>query len=114
MVSVYTENRNKTRTDVPICGMQKGQIKEGCPLRQSKRTMEEKMEALRKKMEEAALLWGLGHPKVYQLSRELDWLHNQWEREWGKKRQENDKIYHLQSLILHVKETEPCRMVRVI
>jgi uncharacterized sporulation protein YeaH/YhbH (DUF444 family) len=76
--------------------------------------MEERMEALRKKMEEAAQVWGLGHPKVYQLSRELDRLHNQWEREWGKKRKENDKIYRLHSRISNVKETEPRRMIRAI
>lgn len=43
-----------------------------------KRKLEEQIEATRKKMEDTAKVLGIGHPKVYQLSVELDQLHNEW------------------------------------
>ncbi len=43
-----------------------------------KRDLEEAIEALRRKMEMTALDLGIGHPSVYQLSLELDQLHNEW------------------------------------
>lgn len=57
------------------------------------RAIEEKMEAVRKKMEKTAMVLGLDHPKVYQLSRELDQLHNQWEIECAKEK--SDNIYRI-------------------
>ncbi|MBD1370900.1 aspartyl-phosphate phosphatase Spo0E family protein [Hazenella sp. IB182357] len=43
--------------------------------------LEEQIEGLRMEMEDTAMRLGLGHPKVYQLSLELDRLHNLWEKE---------------------------------
>jgi hypothetical protein len=67
-----------------------------------KRALEEKMEAIRKEMEEAAKMWGLGHPEVYELSQELDALHNLWEKECVKKKVE--KIYHIRPNASKVRE----------
>ena len=44
-------------------------------------TLERRIESLRKKMENTASIFGLRHPKVYKLSKELDFLHNKLERE---------------------------------
>lgn len=60
-------------------------------------TLEEQMETVRRKMEEMALTLGLNHPKVYQLSQELDQLHNQWELE-----RRNERRYRLH---LHTSQT---------
>lgn len=56
--------------------------KGGFPL--GSRKLEEKIEALRQEMEENAIHLGISHPHVHRLSRQLDQLHNQWQ----KKRQE--------------------------
>ncbi|WP_244527585.1 aspartyl-phosphate phosphatase Spo0E family protein [Lihuaxuella thermophila] len=76
------------------------------------RTLEERMEAVRKKMEDTAMILGLGHPKVYQLSRELDHLHNQWERECAKKK--GDKIYRIHCNASKVKERESIQIYKVV
>jgi hypothetical protein len=67
-----------------------------------KRALEEKMEAIRKEMEDVARMWGLGHPEVYELSQELDVLHNLWEKECAKKKAE--KIYHIHPNASKVRE----------
>ena len=46
-----------------------------------KEKLEKRIEVVRKQMEEAALLFGIDHPTVYQLSIELDELHNEWQRQ---------------------------------
>ena len=43
--------------------------------------LNEKIEAIRRRLESRAMDIGLDHPEVYQLSCELDQLHNLWERE---------------------------------
>lgn len=76
------------------------------------RTLEERMEAVRKKMENTAMVLGIGHPKVYQLSRELDQLHNQWEQEKAKSKQE--KVYHLHSNHSKTKENSLINVYNVV
>lgn len=44
------------------------------------RNLEEKIEALRQEMEKSAIHLGFSHPHVYRLSRQLDQLHNQWQK----------------------------------
>jgi fructosamine-3-kinase len=52
------------------------------------RILEQRIEMVRKKMEDTAVVLGLGHPKVYYLGQELDRLHNQWEKEYGFQRKQ--------------------------
>lgn len=66
-----------------------------------KRKLEEKIEVVRKKMEDTAKVMGMGHPVVYQLSVELDRLHNEWHRICGDKR---ENIYQIRKNNIHVKE----------
>ena len=66
------------------------------------RKLEEKIEEIRREMEQVAMNQGITHPEVYQLSLELDQLHNQWQKEYTKKKHETD--YYLSSHTLHVKE----------
>ncbi|MBA4493745.1 aspartyl-phosphate phosphatase Spo0E family protein [Paenactinomyces guangxiensis] len=73
--------------------------------------LKEKMEAVRRKMEEAAKVLGLGHPKVYQLSRELDQLHNQWEKECA--RRKSEKIYRIHPHASQTKERAQIKMYNV-
>lgn len=56
-----------------------------------KRTLEEEIEAVRKKMEDTAQHLGLGHPKVYQLSVELDRLHNEWQKQHSMQKKEKTR-----------------------
>lgn len=65
-----------------------------------KRKLEEKIEATRKKMEDTAKVLGIGHPKVYQLSVELDELHN----EWHQRHNRNSSFYTYHKSIVHAKE----------
>ncbi len=60
--------------------------------------LKEELEKVRKRMEEAADCLGLSHPTVYQLSLELDELHNMWEKELLGKR-ETDLIYQFCSSV---------------
>jgi chromosome segregation ATPase len=75
------------------------------------RSLEEKIEVLRKKMEETAMQLGISHPKVYQLSRELDHLHNQWEREHANRKKAKGNIYSLRP---QVPEKADLNMVKAI
>jgi hypothetical protein len=52
--------------------------------------LEERIEKLRIKMVESALLLGIGHPAVYKLSVELDNLHNEWQKNWQQSKQERN------------------------
>lgn len=54
--------------------------------------LEERIEKLRVKMVESALLLGIGHPAVYELSVELDNLHNEWQRNWQQTKQDRNYI----------------------
>lgn len=66
--------------------------KGGFPL--GSRNLEEKIEALRQEMEKSAINLGFSHPHVHRLSRQLDQLHNQWQ----KKRQERCLGYPYQQV----------------
>lgn len=66
-----------------------------------KRKLEEKIEVVRKRMEDTAMMMGLGHPVVYQLSLELDQLHNEWQK-FCTQRKEN--VYQMRKNSMHVKE----------
>lgn len=66
------------------------------------RKLEEKIEAIRKEMEQVAMDQGITHPQVYELSLQLDQLHNQWQREYMKKKCE--KKYSLRQHAFQVKE----------
>lgn len=68
------------------------------------RVLEQRIELARKKMEDNAMILGLGHPKVYQLSQELDRLHNQWEKEYGFEHRQSER-YHYDSKLIHVNES---------
>ncbi|MBA4542079.1 aspartyl-phosphate phosphatase Spo0E family protein [Thermoactinomyces daqus] len=61
------------------------------------RSLEDKIEAVRKRMGETALRLGISHPKVYQLSRELDLLHNQWEQENARSEKNKSNVYPLRT-----------------
>ncbi|KPC69323.1 MULTISPECIES: aspartyl-phosphate phosphatase Spo0E family protein [Laceyella] len=65
-------------------------------------SLAERMECVRKRMEKAALDLGLGHPQVYQLSQELDHLHNMWEKSCSGRKREN--VYHIRSSMVQSKE----------
>jgi hypothetical protein len=52
--------------------------------------LEERIESLRVKMVESALLLGIGHPAVYELSVELDNLHNEWQKNWQQSKQDRN------------------------
>jgi hypothetical protein len=54
--------------------------------------LEERIEQLRIEMVESALLLGIGHPAVYELSVELDKLHNEWQRNWQQSKQDRTYI----------------------
>lgn len=66
------------------------------------RKLEEKIEAIRKEMERVAMDQGITHPEVYQLSLQLDQLHNEWQKEYMKKKCE--KKYSLKQRAFQVKE----------
>lgn len=66
------------------------------------RKLEEKIEEIRREMEQVAMNQGITHPEVYQLSLQLDQLHNQWQKEYTKKKRETH--YYLSGHTLHVKE----------
>lgn len=68
------------------------------------RVLEQRIEVARKKMEDSAIVLGLGHPKVYQLSQELDRLHNQWEKEYGFEHKQTEQFYRYESKPIHVNE----------
>ncbi|MBA4549636.1 aspartyl-phosphate phosphatase Spo0E family protein [Thermoactinomyces intermedius] len=57
--------------------------------------LKDQLEKARKRMEEAADRFGLNHPAVYELSRELDELHNLWEQETILHQREDEIIYPL-------------------
>lgn len=67
------------------------------------RKLEEKIEAIRREMEKVAMEQGITHPQVYELSLQLDQLHNQWQREHMKKKDE--KKHSLQERVFQVKES---------
>ncbi|MGA8941357.1 MAG: Spo0E family sporulation regulatory protein-aspartic acid phosphatase [Thermoactinomyces sp.] len=73
----------------------------------------EELEKVRKRMQEAADCLGLNHPKVYQLSLELDKLHNMWEKELFTKK-DSDRIYPFCSPMSTVKERAKHTMMRAI
>lgn len=54
--------------------------------------LEERIENVRIKMVESALLLGIGHPVVYELSVELDKLHNEWQKNWQKTKYERNYV----------------------
>ncbi|GGE06891.1 hypothetical protein GCM10011571_05060 [Marinithermofilum abyssi] len=56
------------------------------------KSLEEEIESTRKEMEKAALELGLTHPRVIEISQELDALHNQWNR-LNEEVKENSEIY---------------------
>lgn len=62
------------------------------------------MEVLRRKMEVTALDLGLGHPNVYELSQELDELHNQWQKECADESKTVEKIYRIRSHSATIRE----------
>lgn len=64
--------------------------------------LEKRMEELRKKMVELALKLGIGHPDVYELSVELDKLHNEWQKDWQKLKL--NKMYLRSEQISHLQE----------
>lgn len=71
-----------------------------------KRTLEKRMETVRKQMEEAASRLGLNHPAVYRLSRELDQLHNEWENVVAIEREKREmNLFHLRGASSHVHES---------
>jgi hypothetical protein len=78
------------------------------------RSLEEKIEAVRKRMEETALRLGIGHPKVYQLSRELDLLHNQWEQENAKSKENKNNVYPLRTHTRPDESNQNINMVKAI
>lgn len=61
-------------------------------------TLKDKMESTRRKMVETAMTFGLNHPKVYELSLELDSLHNQWEKA-RLLHKDNSNLYSIRSSI---------------
>ncbi|WP_241154349.1 aspartyl-phosphate phosphatase Spo0E family protein [Staphylospora marina] len=58
-----------------------------------KRTLEHRMEMVRRQMEETAGQLGIGHPAVYRLSLELDRLHNEWEQWAARERNRRESRY---------------------
>lgn len=72
----------------------------------------ERMESVRRRMEKAALDLGLGHPQVYQLSQELDDLHNMWEQVCSVRRREN--VYHIRSNMVPAKEVNEHKRYKVM
>ncbi|MDQ0416572.1 hypothetical protein J2Z48_000739 [Croceifilum oryzae] len=76
-----------------------------------KRKLEEKIEVVRLQMEETAKIMGIGHPIVYQLSVELDQLHNEWHRMCGGKRK---NIYKIRKNHIHVKECSAIEMYQYV
>lgn len=75
--------------------------------------LKEKLENARRRMEEAANHLGLNHPAVYELSRELDELHNLWEQEMLHRR-EGEIIYPLRSPMQRAKKRSKQTMMRAI
>lgn len=71
------------------------------------RKLEEKIEAIRKEMEQVAMDQGITHPKVYQLSLQLDQLHNQWQKEHTKKKREKQYYLHQHSFRVKERSTVP-------
>ena len=67
------------------------------------RKLEEKIEAIRKEMEKVAMDQGITHPQVYELSLQLDQLHNQWQKEHMKKKR--GKKHSLRNRAFQVKES---------
>lgn len=68
------------------------------------RVLEQRIEVARRKMEDNAMVLGLGHPKVYQLSQELDRLHNQWEKEYGFEQRHLHERYMYEPKSIHGNE----------
>lgn len=75
--------------------------------------LQEELEKVRKRMVEAADCLGLNHPMVYQLSLELDKLHNKWEKELFNKK-ETDRIYQFRSPVNTVNERSKHTMMQAI
>ncbi|MBA4602298.1 Spo0E family sporulation regulatory protein-aspartic acid phosphatase [Thermoactinomyces mirandus] len=75
--------------------------------------LKERLETVRRRMEEAADCLGLNHPTVYQLSLELDQLHNMWEKEIFNKR-ETDRICRFRSPVKPVNERSKDTMMQAI
>jgi hypothetical protein len=65
--------------------------------------LEVRIEKLREKMIESALRLGIGHPCVYELSVELDKLHNEWQKSCQQAK--FDRIYVYPKQIKQAKET---------
>jgi hypothetical protein len=65
--------------------------------------LEERIETLRAKMVESALLLGIGHPAVYELSVELDNLHNEWQKNWQQSK--HDRNYMRTHPKHHIRES---------
>ncbi len=65
--------------------------------------IEEQMEKLRAKMVESALKLGIGHPYVYELSVELDKVHNEWLKGW--KQTKLKQMYMSSGHIKQINET---------
>lgn len=112
-MSVYTENSDVPRTNVLF--LKEGKRNEGGNVVVWIHTLKEKMESTRKKMEEAAMTFGLNHPKVYELSLELDYLHNQWERACLLNKKESERLYTLRTPIQQIKESpQPQNVMQAI
>ncbi|MFC7439710.1 Spo0E family sporulation regulatory protein-aspartic acid phosphatase [Laceyella putida] len=75
-------------------------------------TLAERMECVRRRMEKAALDLGLGHPQVYQLSQEMDRLHNMWEQACSGRKREN--VYHIRSNMVPTKEANEHKRYKVM
>ena len=76
--------------------------------------LKEKIENARRRMEEAASHLGLNHPEVYELSRELDELHNLWEQETFLNRREGEIFCPLRSPIQRAKKRSKQTMMKAI
>ncbi|MEK4799691.1 aspartyl-phosphate phosphatase Spo0E family protein [Thermoactinomyces sp. FSL K6-2592] len=76
--------------------------------------LKDQLEKARKRMEEAADRFGLNHPAVYELSRELDELHNLWEQETILHQRGEEIIYPLRSPMQRTKKRSKQAMMKAI
>lgn len=65
------------------------------------------MERLRSCMEREVEKLGLHHPRVIQISQQLDELHNEWNR---LKQIEEEKAYIIRSYTSKIREVAMCRV----
>jgi hypothetical protein len=72
------------------------------------RELEEQIEAIRREMEQVAIHQGITHPQVYQLSLQLDKLHNQWQKQQTKESREPAYCLHRQDLQVNEPKGSAC------